>query len=176
MLLSLKYILCWWPPSLLLFLKRPARKSTPLIFPKQSYGTGAQKWGQWGFEGGRTEGRKDQRAWGLPGLTKGELRRWDAGAWGRGQGGKERGGQGRGGEGRERAESCQQFNGSHSSLQTCYVPGPSYILPINFIIHMSCKEGFLAIPTSQMSKVMLRESEWFAGQGQSQHVNQTVRI
>lgn len=61
-----------------------------------------------------------------------------------------------GGEGSKRVESCQQLTGSHRSVQTDYIPGPSSVLLVSVITHTSCKEGFL-IPISQMSKVVLQE-------------------
>ena len=76
----------------------------------------------------------------------------------------------------ERSEHSQQFNDSHSLVQTNYISGPSYMFHIGFIVHVPYKEGILAIPISQMSKVRLRDIGYLASKGLSQHGNQDCPI
>lgn len=99
-------------------------------------------------------------------FTKEELRKHQtryAGPWGRE-------------EQREGVESSQQFNDSHRLVQTCYIPGPSYILFIGFIIHIPCKEGITCHShfTDEQSEA---QRHWMPScKGLSQQVNQDCSI
>lgn len=76
----------------------------------------------------------------------------------------------------ERSEHSQQFNDSRSLVQTNDRSGPSYMLYIDFIVYVPCKEGILAIPISQISKVRLRDIGYLARKGLSQSGKQDYPI